>query len=58
MVLVWEMAKRWNLHKTQLWKLFWNLNSIKVTLFILRCKNSLHRWDRELVRRLEEAWSL
>ena len=49
-------AKRRDMAKTELWGMYWQINAVKAALFIVRCRNSLHRWDRELVRRLEEAW--
>ncbi len=45
------------LTRKELWNLYWLLNVVKVTLFLVRMEHSLNRRERELLRKLEKAWS-
>ena len=44
------------LTKTQAWDLYWQLNTVKAMVFILRCQNSLCKNERKLLKQLEQLW--
>ena len=44
------------LAKKELWDLFWTINLLKVQFLLLHLRCSILKNDRELLRRVEEAW--
>jgi len=46
-----------SLSKTEAWNLYWTVNTFKVQLLLLRYVNSLNKFEREMFRRIEEAWA-
>jgi hypothetical protein len=44
------------LTKTQVWDVYWQLNTLKAMVFILRCQSSLCKNERKLLKQLEQLW--
>ena len=45
------------LTKSEIWAAYWNLNTVKARVYLLRCSVSICKWEREMKRRIEEAWA-
>ncbi len=42
--------------KKEVWDYFWTINVLKVRILLLHLRTSINKNDRELLRRIEEAW--
>jgi hypothetical protein len=46
------------LTKSEVWKVYWHINTMKVSLLLMRCRNSITKHERDLYRRICEAWEM